>query len=1447
MNINAAADEIKSQHGKAGSNVPSYVEVTAAGMAAGALAAASNDGARVLLDLAAPRIGAVLDSRGSIQGEVGHEGYTDDGSPKISGLAAPGVLVHIYDGVMLIGRVTADASGSWSFTPRIPLAEGRHELSIAYEYANGDISDFSDAHVIHVDKSNPELPEILGMVDDEGRITGVVAEDDIIDDARPTVSGTAEPHATVIVYDKGKEIGRATVDAKGDWSFTPGTALKDGTHLFSYSAVDRAGNQSEFSEPFEFIVDTRAERVTIHMAEDGAGSVTGLVYSGGVTDDTTPTLMGTATAGGIVKLYEGGVLLGQTTAEVDGTWSFTPNVPLADGAHTLSATVTLPAKGESALSKPFDLVVETVAASQPTIETVHDNVGLVQGVLAKGAHTDDRTPTLSGKAEAGCAVRVYDNQGLLGSTTANAQGVWTFTPSEPLLDGQHAFTVVAVSAAGNSSVPSDDHTVLVDTVAPAKPIIDYVQDDVGAEVGALASGDRTDDGRPSIHGSAEPGSTVIIKDGGIEIGRVQADGAGRWSFDVVDELDAGWHALVAEAMDVAGNTSAGSDVFKLQMIPRGDDAPRPLGDGNAQLSVTFIADTSGSMSGTNLDEMKTALRTLVGAYAQAGVPVSFNLIRFDESAYDMGAFTFSSAQDSGYAALMLAINGLVAGGGTYFEPALNLAMKNITAEAAMPGYSADMTKHVFFLSDGSGSLSSTVQTKWHALMADPDGNPLTDNPAVVTSIGIGSGASATYLNAISTSKEMVKATDVSQLSQIVLENAVIDRVSGSLLENDTWISQGLATKLVEISHEGVVYRISSGNLLQVIGDTGSARATYDAVSGKLSIVSKLGQLSVYMSTTGAHRAGDYSFAATVPATLTLKDTVAGVFGYVAVDSSGASQASNLNITVNTRPAKDGEAVRITAMGKDSGLSGDFVTGDAGTGRLISGELSARLEAGMALQVSIDNGQSWRTVTSFNGLQWMMLDKTAHAGDWSIQTRLVDKDGNTGGFSTQAVTLAEPPKAPLIARIAKAEGVLTATEANGGVDMLVSLASTGAKAGDLVHVRWGVGNHSQVLTSLDVLSGEVVVKLPSSVTGTSGTGQGVLYDFDVSTGIVANGVLGAMSPAYHVIGGGFASKVVSDTLNVATTNVVANAYTGNGVTVGTVSQSILYKVAQDATYLAGLKVFAGSSGNATVIFTLDAPVTKFSVRLSGLDNAAGGAMVIVYDVHGGEVHRQTVTGTLSSGRYLNSFAYTAAEGIDVGSFKIVSATGSIVVDAFSQTQAVHLVDSRDAHKLDDAADTYYGSSSDDVMTLSYAAANFLASTTSGGIHGGNGKDTLVLAGANHVMNLNLATSIGKLTGVEVIDLTGTGNNTLTLSLKDVLENGQVDLFHGSAGGTVQMMIKGNVGDVVNLDDLLGANGVDLGDWLASGAQIIGGSSYQVYLHSGLDAELLVEDAVKVNLI
>ena len=122
------------------------------------------------------------------------------------------------------------------------------------------------------------------------------------------------------------------------------------------------------------------------------------------------------------------------------------------------------------------------------------------------------------------------------------------------------------------------------------------------------------------------------------------------------------------------------------------------------------------------------------------------------------------------------------------------------------------------------------------------------------------------------------------------------------------------------------------------------------------------------------------------------------------------------------------------------------------------------------------------------------------------------------------------------------------------------------------------------------------------------------------------------------------------------------------------------------------------------------------------------------------------------------------------------------------------------------------------------------------------DTLKLTGADQV--LDFSTLNGKVTSVEVIDITGTGDNTLKLSLGDVLEQGGKDLF--IADGKTQMMVKGNAGDTVELSDLM-PDGTDMGDWAQqNGTVTVEGSQYNVFVHEGLNTELLVQIGVQTNL-
>ncbi|MCT4708952.1 Ig-like domain-containing protein, partial [Enterobacteriaceae bacterium H11S18] len=109
-----------------------------------------------------------------------------------------------------------------------------------------------------------------------------------------------------------------------------------------------------------------------------------------------------------------------------------------------------------------DVPADTTPPDAPTITAGYDNVGPSQGSFGSGTTTDDTTPQLSGKAEAGSLVKIYDGSALIGSAVTNASGSWSFT-TPVRSDGLHNFTATATDAAGNVSGKSGGFVVTIDT------------------------------------------------------------------------------------------------------------------------------------------------------------------------------------------------------------------------------------------------------------------------------------------------------------------------------------------------------------------------------------------------------------------------------------------------------------------------------------------------------------------------------------------------------------------------------------------------------------------------------------------------------------------------------------------------------------------------------------------------------------------------------------------------------------------------------------------------------------------------------------------------------------------------------------------------------------------------------------------------------------------------
>ncbi|EIU7199790.1 BapA prefix-like domain-containing protein [Pseudomonas aeruginosa] len=386
----------------------------------------------------------------------------------ISGTADAGNTIIITDGNgNPIGQVTADGSGNWSFTPGIPLPDGTVVNVVARSPSNVD----SAPAVITVDGVAPAAP--------------------VIDPSNGTeISGTAEAGATVILTDGGgNPIGQVTADGSGNWSFTPGTPLANGT-VINAVAQDPAGNTSG---PTSTTVDAVAPATPVVNPSNGS------------------VIAGTAEAGATVILTDGGGNpIGQATADGSGNWSFTPGTPLANGS--VVNAVAQDAAGNT--SGPASTTVDSVAPATPVLDPSNGTV-------------------ISGTAEAGATVILTDGGGNpIGQATADGSGNWSFTPGTPLTNGT-VINAVAQDAAGNTSGPV---STTVDAVAPATPVIDPSN---GVE----------------LSGTAEPGVRVILTDGnGNPIGQTLADGSGNWSFTPGTPLANGT-VVNAVAQDPAGNTS----------------------------------------------------------------------------------------------------------------------------------------------------------------------------------------------------------------------------------------------------------------------------------------------------------------------------------------------------------------------------------------------------------------------------------------------------------------------------------------------------------------------------------------------------------------------------------------------------------------------------------------------------------------------------------------------------------------------------------------------------------------------------------------------------------------------------------------------------------------------------------------------------------------------------
>ncbi|HCT5583957.1 TPA: BapA prefix-like domain-containing protein [Enterobacter kobei] len=568
----------------------------------------------VVVDLTAPTV-PTLDTvndnvPGGITGNLTSGQVTNDSTPTIGGTGQAGSTIHIMNNGTQIGTAIVDGSGNWSFTPTTPLVDGSYALRVYATDVAGNASANSSVFTFTVDTAGPVVPVVTSVIDDIAPVTGTLTSGNTTNDARPTFNGTGDVGSTVHVIVDGNEIGTAVVNAQGNWTFTPGSDLSDGPHAITFNATDAAGNTGSTTAPFNLTVDTGVPSApVISTAADNVGSVQTPLSSGQSTDDTTPTLNGTATANATVTVYENGQPIGTAQADGTGAWSFTPSTPLSSGSHTWTATVTDAAGNVSPASPGFTLVVDTTAPNAPVISQAIDDVGSITGPITSGQTTDDTVPRLVGTSEPFATVNIYEGTTLVGTGTADGTGNWSIVLNTTLATGAHSFTAQATDAAGNTSVSSASFSLTIDTTPPALPVLTSILDDVGNAPTPVANGGLTNDAQPTLSGTAEAGSTVKIFDNGVQIGSVTATG-GAWSFTPSPALGNGSHNLTFTATDAAGNASAPTAGYVINVDTLAPAAP----------VISSVIDDVGSVTGSVTGPTNDTRPTLSGT-AEANATV----------------------------------------------------------------------------------------------------------------------------------------------------------------------------------------------------------------------------------------------------------------------------------------------------------------------------------------------------------------------------------------------------------------------------------------------------------------------------------------------------------------------------------------------------------------------------------------------------------------------------------------------------------------------------------------------------------------------------------------------------------------------------------------------------------------------------------------------------------
>jgi len=425
-------------------------------------------------------------------------------------------------------------TGAREFFTLAPLSPGENAIIVQSRDRAGNLTTLTRTVTL-----NPHGPVVTGWGPQE--VTG---------ESQPLIWATFAPgvegspviaSGTAITLDNDLDVtGAATVTVDG-FTYAPPAPLRDRVYKVQVYLKDEAGNGG--GKTWYFEVDTITS-VRISSPGDGA-----------TLNQTTVDVSGMAEDGATVTLTVNGAPAGTVTVDATGVFEF-GGVTLAEGSNTLVAaaedglgnqaahavTVSVNSAGPAAkvgvspaTFSPDDDGFQDTATFSLEAQGPRDE-GIAAWSLRITSGADQRVRVISGD---GPPPQAWEWDGRDGGGTVVEDG-----------DYSYRLTVTATNQVTATAGPG---AVTVDTSAPGRVIITSPDDGTSVRAASIR-----------VEGTAEPGSTVSVLNGGTFTATAVADAAGGWQ--TLYLLESGWNRLTAFATDGAGHDGPASDPVRVQVV-----------------------------------------------------------------------------------------------------------------------------------------------------------------------------------------------------------------------------------------------------------------------------------------------------------------------------------------------------------------------------------------------------------------------------------------------------------------------------------------------------------------------------------------------------------------------------------------------------------------------------------------------------------------------------------------------------------------------------------------------------------------------------------------------------------------------------------------------------------------------------------------------------------------